>query len=160
MLAAATDNCWLIIVFNRALRDNKIFTETRDKKILVSGKAIENDKVYKQLVQLFGPVWNSRLDGWIWTYYQQQKEMLKEYSGRQWDEFRYDNQSFVKFFEKHMKNLRRDHDFWVHTLKRNFEDIYPFRINGVTCIDSADEYARVNNTFSSIDHFFVGHERY
>ena len=98
------------IVFNRALRDNKIFTETRNKKILVSGKAIENDKVYKQLVQLFGPVWNSRLDGWIWTYYQQQKEMLKEYSGRQWDEFRYDNQSFVKFFEKHMKNLRRDHD--------------------------------------------------
>ena len=57
---------------------------------------------------MFGPVWNSRLDGWIWTYYQQQKEMLKEYSGRQWDEFRYDNQSFVKFFEKHMKNLRRD----------------------------------------------------
>ena len=42
----------------------------------------------------------------------------------------------------------------------DFEDIYPFRINGVTCIDSADEYARVNNTFSSIDHFFVGHERY
>ena len=30
----------------------------------------------------------------------------------------------------------------------------------VTCIDSADEYVRVNNTFSSIDHFFVGHERY
>lgn len=57
-------------------------------------------------------------------------------------------------------NLRRDHDFWVHTLKRNSDDIYPFRINGVTCIDSADEYVRVNNTFSSIDHFFVGHERY
>ena len=36
--------------------------------------------------------------------------MLKEYSGREWDEFRYDSQSFVKFFEKHMKNLRRDHD--------------------------------------------------
>ena len=98
------------IVFNRALRDNKVFTETRDKKILVSNKPIENDKVYKQLVQLFGPKWNSRLDGWIWTYYQQQKEMLKEYSGREWDEFRYDNQSFVKFFEKHMTNLRRDHD--------------------------------------------------
>ena len=57
-------------------------------------------------------------------------------------------------------NLRRDHDFWVHTLKRNYEDVYPFRVNGVTCIDSADEYARVNNTYSSIDHFFVGHERY
>ena len=98
------------IVFNRALRDNKVFTETRDKKILVSNKPIENDKVYKQLVQLFGPKWNSRLDGWIWTYYQQQKEMLKEYSGREWDEFRYDDQSFVKFFEKHMTNLRRDHD--------------------------------------------------
>jgi hypothetical protein len=98
------------IVFNRALRDNKVFTAGKDDKILVNGKTIENDDVYKTLLKLFGPKWQPRLDEWIWTYYQQQKEMLKEYSGRQWDEFRYDNQSFVKFFEKHMKNLRRDHD--------------------------------------------------
>jgi mannose-1-phosphate guanylyltransferase len=57
-------------------------------------------------------------------------------------------------------SLKRDHDFWKHTLKRTYDQIYPFRINGVTCIDSADEYARVNNTYRSIDHFFVGHERY
>lgn len=95
------------MVFNRALRDNKIFSANKDKKILVSGKPIENDKVYKELQKLFGPVWNSRLDGWLWTYYQQQKEMLREYSGRQWDEFRYDNESFTVFFRKHMKNLNK-----------------------------------------------------
>ncbi len=98
------------IIFNRALRDNKKFSSDKDKNVFVEGKPIQNDDVYKNLVKLFGPKWNSRLNDWIWTYYQQQKEMLKEYSGRQWDEFRYDNQSFVKFFEKHMESLRRDHD--------------------------------------------------
>ena len=98
------------IVFNRALRDNKVFTVDKNNNIFVNGKSIEDDDVYKKLWKLFGPKWQPRLNEWLWTYYQQQKEMLKEYSGREWDEFRYDSQSFVKFFEKHMKNLRRDHD--------------------------------------------------
>ncbi len=57
-------------------------------------------------------------------------------------------------------NLRRDHDFWVHTMKRHYEDVYPFKVNGITCINSPDEYAKINKTYKSIDHFFVGHERY
>jgi len=95
------------IVFNRALRDNKKFTADKDENILVNGKDIKQDKVYKELVKVFTPKWVPRLNGWLWTYYQQQKEMLVEYSGRQWDEFTYDNDSFVKFFERRMKKLTR-----------------------------------------------------
>ena len=37
----------------------------------------------------------------------------------------------------------------------------PYKLTeGVTCINSASEYARVNQTYGSIDHFFLGHERY
>jgi mannose-1-phosphate guanylyltransferase len=63
-----------------------------------------------------------------------------------------------KFREK--IDVRKDYDFWTQTLKRNSDDICPFRINGVTSIDSADEYARIHNTYNSIDHFFAGRERY
>ena len=57
-------------------------------------------------------------------------------------------------------NLKKDHCFWKDTLKRYYDEVYPYRINGVTNINSPDEYARMNNTYRSIDHFFVGHERY
>ena len=90
------------IIFNRALRDNVEFNKEDD--------ILNDQETNRQLTKLFGPKWGVRLKDWTWTYFQQQKQWLSEYSGREWDEFRYDNQSFVKFFEKHMKNLRRDHD--------------------------------------------------
>ena len=55
------------IVFNRALRDNKKFTADKDENILVNGKDIKQDKVYKELVKVFTPKWVPRLNGWLWT---------------------------------------------------------------------------------------------
>jgi len=58
-------------------------------------------------------------------------------------------------------NPKTDIDFWKNTLVKRYEHILPYKLTeGVTCINSASEYARVNQTYGSIDHFFLGHERY
>ncbi len=58
-------------------------------------------------------------------------------------------------------NLRKDVDFWTNTLTRKSEQLLPYKITeGLTCFNSPMEYNRINETYSSIDHFFVGHERY
>ena len=47
---------------------------------------------------------DEKIEEWSHSYYEQQKEFLKKFDSPNWDVFRYDNQSFVKFFEKHIKN--------------------------------------------------------
>ena len=68
--------------------------------------ALEKNKyVYDGLKKIFTPAYEDRLKDWTYTYYQQQKEFLKNYENSQWSEFEYGNNSFVKFFEDHIKNL-------------------------------------------------------
>ena len=68
--------------------------------------ALEKNKyVYDGLKKIFTPAYEDRLKDWTYTYYQQQKEFLKKYENSQWSEFEYGNNSFVKFFEDHVKNL-------------------------------------------------------
>ena len=58
-------------------------------------------------------------------------------------------------------NLRKDVDFWSNTLSRKSEQLIPYKINeGLTCFNSPSEYNRINETYRTIDHFFIGHERY
>lgn len=97
-------------MLNAALQDDVKFTDFKkgkEKHILADGQPVELSQVYKDLMKLFGPKYNFRLPQWIWTFYQQQKEWLDKYSHRQWEPFMYGPEDFVKYFEKHMKEMKR-----------------------------------------------------
>ena len=64
-----------------------------------------NTYVYEGLKKIFTPAYEDRLKDWTYTYYQQQKVFLKKYEDSRWSEFEYGNNSFVKFFEDHIKNI-------------------------------------------------------
>ena len=90
------------VILNRALYDNVQFN---------SAESILDDKeTNKRLKKLFGKKYELRLQDWSWTYYQQNAAWLKEYGKSGWEPFVYGDKAFVKFFQGHMKNLRRDHD--------------------------------------------------
>jgi hypothetical protein len=64
-----------------------------------------NTKVFNGLKEIFTSAYEERVKDWVHTYYQQQKEFLKKYEDSSWSEFIYGNNSFVKFFENHVKNI-------------------------------------------------------
>ena len=67
--------------------------------------ALEKNKyVFDGLTDIFKN-YEDRLKDWTYTYYQQQKVFLKKYEDSRWSEFEYGNNSFVKFFENHIKNI-------------------------------------------------------
>tara|TARA_B100001250_G_scaffold337665_1_gene304528 strand:+ start:391 stop:1902 length:1512 start_codon:yes stop_codon:yes gene_type:complete len=77
-------------------------------KVFDSDADIRNNKVtWDELKKCFSG-WEHRLDGWLWTYYQQNKEFFKVYSKSEWEEFEFGNQDFVQFFKDHMDHLNRD----------------------------------------------------
>lgn len=84
------------IILNQVLHKNKNFTKAADimKDKDTATKLRENFKGYD----------DDRIEDWTHSYYEQQKEFLKKFQSSEWDVFRYDNQSFVKFFETHIKN--------------------------------------------------------
>ncbi len=88
------------IVLNRALQNNIVFNSPES--------ILDDPETKKKLTKLFGKKYEIRLKDWVWTYYQQNSVWLKEYGRSQWDPFVYGDRAFVKFFENHMKNLRRD----------------------------------------------------
>ena len=90
------------IVLNRALHNNVVF---HNQESILADKETK-----KQLEKLFGQKYEQRLKDWTWTYFQQNSVWLKEYGKSKWDPFVYGDKDFVKFFQSHMKNLRRDHD--------------------------------------------------
>ena len=97
-------------MLNAALQDDVKFADFKkgkEKHILADGQPVENSDVYRKLMKLFGPKYNFRLPQWIWTFYQQQKEWLDKYSHREWEPFIYGTGDFVKYFEKHMKDMKR-----------------------------------------------------
>ena len=84
------------IVLNQVLRNNKTFDKKED---------IMADKdTLTKLRDVFKGYDDDRIEDWTHSYYEQQKEFLKKFKSSQWDEFKYDNQTFVKFFETHIKN--------------------------------------------------------
>ena len=84
------------IVLNQVLHKNKTFNKKED---------IMADKdTLTKLRDVFKGYDDDRIEDWTHSYYEQQKEFLKKFDSPNWDVFRYDNQSFVKFFEKHIKN--------------------------------------------------------
>ena len=90
------------LVFTRALHSKKPFKSEDD---------LQNDEeLTKDLKKAFGTKWEHRRRDWTHSFYEQQQAALKEYSQPSWAEFEYGNESFVKFFEKHMDKLHRDLD--------------------------------------------------
>ena len=73
-----------------------------------SDRDIRNDKkTWEDLTKCFQG-WEHRLDGWLWTYYQQNKRFFDVYSQGSWEEFKFGSQDFVQFFKDHMDHLNRD----------------------------------------------------
>lgn len=53
-------------------------------------------------------------------------------------------------------NLRKDVDLWQNTLSRKIDRIVPYKIkDGVKNINTPFEYSKHNQTYRSIDHFFI-----
>ena len=68
--------------------------------------ALEKNKyVFDGLKKIFTPAYEERVKDWTYTYYQQQQKFLEKYKDSRWSEFEYGNNSFVKFFEEHIKNI-------------------------------------------------------
>ena len=77
-------------------------------KIFKSDRDIREDKpTWDKLKKCFSG-WEHRLDGWLWTYYQQNEQFFKVYSKSEWEEFKFGSQDFVQFFKDHMSHLNRD----------------------------------------------------
>ena len=69
---------------------------------------IRNDKAtWTELSKCFSG-WEHRIDGWLWTYYQQNKRFFDVCSAGTWEEFKFGSQDFVQFFKDHMDHLNRD----------------------------------------------------
>jgi len=88
------------VVLNQVLHHNKKFNKPED--IMNDDKGINNtaDKLRK----VFKDYDDDKIKEWTHSYYEQQKEFLKKFQSSDWDIFRYDDQSFVKFFETHIRN--------------------------------------------------------
>ena len=88
------------VILNQVLRHNKKFTKPADIMNDNSGANNTADK----LREVFKGYDDDKIEEWTHSYYEQQKEFLTKFQGPKWDVFTYDNQSFVKFFEKHIKD--------------------------------------------------------
>ena len=84
------------VVLNQVIIYNKKFNKPSD--------ITDDDDTMKKLRKVFKAYDDDKIKEWSYSYYEQQKEFLKKFQGTDWDIFRYDNLSFVKFFAKHIKN--------------------------------------------------------
>ena len=93
------------IVFNQALKKSITFNSEDDIK--------NHPETRRLLLACFGSAWEHRLDDWTWTFYQQQKEFLKEYSKSQWAPFEYHGNDLVHFFSDEIQQVARDLDPFI-----------------------------------------------
>jgi hypothetical protein len=93
------------IVFNQALKKSITFKSEDDIK--------NHPETRRLLLACFGSAWEHRLDDWTWTFYQQQKEFLKEYSKSQWAPFEYHGNDLVHFFSDEIQQVARDLDPFI-----------------------------------------------
>ena len=84
------------VVFNQVLHNSKKFNKP--------GDIMADKDTAAKLRSVFKGYDDDRIEDWTHSYYEQQKEFLKKFQSSKWDIFTYDNQSFVKFFETHIKN--------------------------------------------------------
>ncbi len=88
------------VVLNQVLHFNKKFNKPED--IMNDNKGSNNTA--DKLRDVFKGYDDDKIEEWTHSYYEQQKEFLKKFESSNWDIFKYDNQSFVKFFETHIRN--------------------------------------------------------
>ena len=88
------------VILNQVLKHNKKFSKPED--IMNDDKGANNTA--DKLRDVFKGYDDDKIEEWTHSYYEQQKEFLKKFDSPNWDVFRYDNQSFVKFFETHIRN--------------------------------------------------------
>ena len=88
------------VILNQVLKHDKKFSKPED--IMNDDKGPNNTA--DKLRDVFKGYDDDKIEEWTHSYYEQQKEFLKEFQSSKWDIFRYDNQSFVKFFETHIRN--------------------------------------------------------
>ena len=88
------------VVLNQVLHFNKKFNKPED--IMNDNKGANNTA--DKLRDVFKGYDDDKIEEWTHSYYQQQKEFFKKFQSPNWDVFRYDNQSFVNFFQTHIKN--------------------------------------------------------
>ena len=93
------------IVFNQALKKSITFNSEDDIK--------NHPETRRLLLACFGSAWEHRLDDWTWTFFQQQKEFLKEYSKSKWAPFEYHGNDLVHFFQDEIQQVARDLDPFV-----------------------------------------------
>ena len=81
------------IIFENVLNGNAEFKKETD--------IMKHPKTAKELRAAFKGV-EHLLDNWIWTFFQQQKEFIREYSDKRWSPFEYgkEKMDFVTFFSK------------------------------------------------------------
>ena len=89
---------------------------------------------------------DDKIEEWTHSYYEQQKEFLKKFDSPNWDVFRYDNQSFVKFFEKHIKNKVLAREMKPLDLVKKYTEWNPSDIWAVYKMDKVKELIDKNIT--------------
>jgi len=89
------------IILNAVLRKKDVEFPTADS-ILQHGPTKEG------LERVFG-TYKDRLKDWTYTYFEQQKAILdvNKFKGSSWDEFKYGDESFTKFFESRIREVTR-----------------------------------------------------
>ena len=90
------------IIFNQVLEHDVHY---EDEASILSHKDTREklEKCFKQSGD-----WTSRLEGWTWTYWQQQKELFKKYESPNWSPFVYgkEKKDFVTFFTDLIKEVK------------------------------------------------------
>ena len=89
------------IILNAVLRKKDVEFPTADS-ILQHGPTKEG------LERVFG-TYKDRLKDWTYTYFEQQKAILdvNRFTSSSWDEFKYGDESFTKFFESRIREVTR-----------------------------------------------------
>ena len=77
------------IIFENVLNGDADFKKESD--------IMKHPKTARELRAAFKGV-EHLLDNWIWTFFQQQEQFIKEYSKKSWSTFEYGDKSFVDFF--------------------------------------------------------------
>tara|TARA_Y100001972_G_scaffold54376_1_gene67101 strand:+ start:217 stop:1677 length:1461 start_codon:yes stop_codon:yes gene_type:complete len=126
------------VIFNQVLRKNKTFNKKED---IMADKDTLN-----KLKDVFKGYDDDRIEDWTHSYYEQQKEFLKKFKSDKWDEFRYDNQTFVKFFENHIKNKVVANNLKPLDLVKKYTEWNPADIWAVYQMDKVKEKIDKNIT--------------
>ncbi len=130
------------VILNQVLKHNKKFTKPED--IMNDDKGSNNTA--DKLRDVFKGYDDDKIEEWSHSYYEQQKEFLKKFDSPNWDVFRYDNQSFVKFFEKHIKNKVLAREMKPLDLVKKYPEWNPSDIWAVYRMDKVKELIDKNIT--------------